>query len=92
MKALILSFFIVILGYSLFIDTDKEPKLLVSNQDTTIQSSMATQLPESDVVYFLANKTFCNKRPCPYVTNDSVYFYVNNNLFFSSFCSVPKLF
>lgn len=58
MKPLILSFFAVILGYSLFLDEDKETKLSALDQNVSACSNSGIMLQKSDTVEFYANKTF----------------------------------
>ena len=57
MKALIVSFFGVILGYSLFIDTDKEPKLPIDHQETAVPSQIAAHKQTADSIDYYSNKT-----------------------------------
>lgn len=57
MKPLILSFFAVLLGYSLFIDTDKEVKLSTPHHSKYISPEATNRTYPVDTVEFFANKT-----------------------------------
>lgn len=57
MKPLILSFFAVLLGYSLFIDTDKDVKLSTPHYPKYVSPEAANQTYPIDTVEFFANKT-----------------------------------
>lgn len=57
MKPLILSFFAVILGYSLFVDKDKESKQPVHTDSDTALSTTPGSIQKADSIEFFANKT-----------------------------------
>lgn len=57
MKPLILSFFAVILGYSLFVDKDKESKLPARPYADTSRLDISGTTQKGDSIAFFANKT-----------------------------------
>lgn len=57
MKPLILSFFAVILGYSLFVDKEKESKLPARPYSDTSCPEIAGTVQKADSIEFYANKT-----------------------------------
>lgn len=57
MKPLILSFFAVILGYSLFVDKDEESKLPVRASSDTSRPATPGSIQKADSIEFFANKT-----------------------------------
>lgn len=57
MKPLILSFFAVILGYSLFLDKDEESKLPVRQQVESNRSEVSKTIQKTDSIEFFAKRT-----------------------------------
>lgn len=62
MKPLILSFFAVILGYSLFFDKDEDAKLYVPESVSSAQTKRPSTLQTADSIALFANeKTESNR-------------------------------
>lgn len=57
MKPLILSFFAVILGYSLFVDKDEESKQPVRAYSDTNRQATPQPIQKADSIDFFAKKT-----------------------------------
>lgn len=57
MKPLILSFFAVILGYSLFVDKDEKSKLPVHSYSVTPRAEVPGTIQKVDSIEFFAGRT-----------------------------------